>query len=55
VPQPGDVSRTSAEALAREARRLLKQGGEHAPVLRRDPRVPAQGRVEAEEPAPAAA
>jgi chromosome segregation ATPase len=32
--RPGDVSFSRCEALAREARRLLDQGGEQAPVLR---------------------
>jgi hypothetical protein len=33
---PGDVSRSSAEALAREARRLIGTGGEEPPRLSRD-------------------
>jgi chromosome segregation ATPase len=38
---PSDVSRTRCEQLAQEASRLLREGGETGPVLRRDhPRTP---------------
>jgi hypothetical protein len=37
---PGDVSFTCAEALVREARTLVAEGGEAPPELRRDPRQP---------------
>jgi hypothetical protein len=47
--EPGDVSRTRAEVVVREASRLLGQGGELAPRLLRDPRHPtAPAEVEAE-------
>jgi hypothetical protein len=36
VLQPGDVAFSRAEALVREAQRLVANGGEAAPVLRRD-------------------
>jgi chromosome segregation ATPase len=51
---PSDVSRTRCEQLAQEASRLLREGGETGPVLRRDhPRTPD---AEPEpEPEPAAA
>jgi chromosome segregation ATPase len=38
--RPGDVSFTRCEALAREASRLLQEGGEREPVLRRRPGEP---------------
>jgi hypothetical protein len=50
---PGDVSRTRCEPLAREANRLLAEGGETGPVLKRDPRVAPERTVA--DPAPAAA
>jgi hypothetical protein len=37
-PRPGDVSRTRCEALAGEAQRLIREGGEEPPTLLRDPR-----------------
>jgi hypothetical protein len=37
---PGDVERTRAEAVVREAHRLLEGGGEQAPVVLVDPREP---------------
>jgi hypothetical protein len=47
--QPGDVSRPASEEVVRAAGRLLQQGGESGPVLRRDhPRLQAQA-----EPVPA--
>jgi len=52
--RPGDVSFTRSEALAREASRLVQQGGEQAPVLRHSPGVPQHGRL-AERPASAVA
>jgi chromosome segregation ATPase len=42
-PRPGDIVRTRSEALAREAERLLAQGGEAAPVPAVDPRQPRHG------------
>jgi hypothetical protein len=38
--RPGDVGRTKAEAAVGEARRLLRAGGEGAPLLAVDPRHP---------------
>jgi hypothetical protein len=40
---PGDVSRSRAEALAKEAAALVQAGGEEPPVLKRDPRQPRHG------------
>jgi hypothetical protein len=37
--EPGDVSRTRAEQAAQALRALVEAGGEHGPVLRRDPRL----------------
>ena len=45
-PRAGDVVRTRAEAVAREASALLAQGGEAPPVLVVDPRQPRHGQVE---------
>jgi hypothetical protein len=39
----GDISFSRAEALAREARTLIQEGGEVPPTLRRDPRQPRLG------------
>lgn len=36
--RPGDVSRSRADVLAREAARLLQEGGEVGPFLQHDPR-----------------
>lgn len=41
--QPGDVSRSRSEAIARAAADLLRTGGETAPTLDRDPREPKYG------------
>jgi DNA repair exonuclease SbcCD ATPase subunit len=38
--QPGDVSRTRADQLARQASAVLDAGGEEPPRLKRDPRAP---------------
>jgi hypothetical protein len=46
--RPGDVSTTRCEALAKEASRLLQEGGEVAPALRRDPRTDPAVPVEVE-------
>jgi hypothetical protein len=48
IPRPGDVHRTRAEAVVREAERLLQQGGEQAPTLHVDPREPRHGATIAE-------
>jgi hypothetical protein len=42
VPRPGDVQRTRAEAVVREANRLLAEGGEAPARLTVDPRAPAR-------------
>jgi hypothetical protein len=44
-PRPGDVTRTRAEAVAREAGALLQRGGEDAPTLLADPRQPRHASV----------
>jgi hypothetical protein len=36
--QPGDVSASRCDAVAREVSRLIQEGGEVPPVVRRDPR-----------------
>jgi vacuolar-type H+-ATPase subunit H len=51
--KPGDVERTKAEQLAGEAQKLLREGGEVAPVVLHDPRKPRHA-VVAAEPATAA-
>jgi hypothetical protein len=43
IPRVGDVARTKAEPLVREAERLLANGGEQAPTLAVDPRAPRHG------------
>jgi hypothetical protein len=48
IPRAGDVAPTRAEAVVREANRLLDGGGEQAPLLRTDPRAPRHGQVPAE-------
>jgi hypothetical protein len=45
--QPGDVTRTKIELLARQAADLLRAGGEVAPELLRDPRPEQSELVEA--------
>jgi hypothetical protein len=45
TPRPGDVARTRAEAVAREAEALLQRGGEEAPALVTDPRQPRHGQA----------
>jgi chromosome segregation ATPase len=40
---PGDVTFTTAQAVAEAARELLQRGGETPPTLRRDPRQPRLG------------
>jgi hypothetical protein len=47
-PRPGDVARTRAEAVVREANRLLEEGGEQSPRLVVDPRAPRHGETIAE-------
>ena len=58
TPRVGDVGRTRAEQVVREAGKLLEAGGEMPPALRADPRQPryAETLVEADErdPVPAA-
>jgi hypothetical protein len=49
--EPGDVSRSRAEALARAASNLITEGGEDPPRLVRDPRVPRHGELEPAESA----
>jgi hypothetical protein len=49
--QPGDISFSRGEALARAAAELLESGGEAPPVLRRDPREPRLGAPAEEEAA----
>jgi hypothetical protein len=44
---PGDVTFTTAQAVAEAARELLQRGGETAPRLRRDPRQPRLGQAAA--------
>ena len=46
--RPGDISRTRAEAVVREAERLLAQG-EQPPTLQVDPRKPRHGATIADE------
>jgi hypothetical protein len=41
--RPGAIRATRAEALARQANRLLSEGGEAAPLPRIDPREPLHG------------
>jgi chorismate mutase len=51
---PGDVTFTTAQAVAQAARELLQRGGETAPTLQRDPRQPRLGQpVAADERVPA--
>jgi hypothetical protein len=45
---PGDVEFSRAEAVVREAGRLLGGGGEAAPILRRDPRQPRSAAIPGE-------
>ena len=49
--RPGDVRRTRAEAVVRDAERLLAEGGETPPTLAVDPRQPRHQPVAAEQPA----
>jgi hypothetical protein len=44
-PRPGDIVYTRAAAVAREAERLLAEGGEAAPLPRVDPREPRHGEM----------
>jgi hypothetical protein len=44
-PRPGDVRRSRADAVAREAGALLQRGGEDAPTLLSDPRQPRSGQA----------
>jgi hypothetical protein len=49
--RPGDVFRSRADALAREAGRLLGRDGEQPPTLAHDPRAPRGGSLPAGPPA----
>jgi hypothetical protein len=49
IPRRGDVQRSRAEAVVREATRFLEAGGEAPPFLTVDPRAPRHG--EAKQPA----
>jgi hypothetical protein len=48
LPRPGDIVYTRAAAVAREAERLLAEGGEAPPTPRNDPREPRHGEAIAE-------
>jgi chromosome segregation ATPase len=52
--RPGDVSRTRAEQVVREAQALLLIGGEQGPILRHDPREPRHGQAADQVEVPAA-
>jgi chromosome segregation ATPase len=45
--QPGDITRSKVEQLARQAADLLRADGEEPPRLRRDPRQPVHGEAAA--------
>lgn len=45
LPEPGLVARTRCETVIRAAQAVLAAGGEAAPLLTRDPRVPRAGRA----------
>jgi hypothetical protein len=51
---PNDVSRSKAEALVAEARRLVENGGERGPTVLRDLRPPDDVAIEEPQPASAA-
>jgi len=55
IPRVGDVQATRAEAVVREANRLLAEGGETPPLLKIDPRRPRHATTiaETEQPDPA--
>ena len=52
TPRPGDVNRSRADQLAREAGKLMDGGGERAGLLAHDPRTPRGANLPAGPPQP---